>query len=90
MCPGRGFQQHGYAPFVPHVTMWSDKVVPYGYANGGMVEEEHINIPDGVLPKDDPDKVYARLQAGEMIIPKKHVSVVSRFLRKSGIKLPGM
>ena len=90
MCPGRGFQQHGYAPNIPHVTMWSDKVVPYGYANGGMVRESHENIPTEALEHGDPDKVFARLQAGEMIIPKKHVSVVSRFLRKKGIILPGM
>lgn len=90
MCPGRGFQQHGFAPYVPHVTMWSDKVVPYGFANGGMVEEEHVNIPDGVLKKNDPDKVLVRLMPGELIIPVKHVAKVGKFLRKSGIKLPGL
>lgn len=90
MCPGRGFSLHGYGPNVPHVTMWNDKVVPFGYANGGVVDESHINIPDGVLKKDDPDKVLVRLMPGELIVPKKHVAKVGKFLRKSGIKLPGL
>lgn len=90
MCPGRGFQQHGYAPIVPHVTMWSDKVVPMGYSNGGMVDESHVNIPDGVLPKNDPDKVFARLMPGELIVPVKHVPYVTKMLKKKGIRLPNM
>jgi len=86
MCPPR----YGFAPDVPHISMWSHKIAPYGYANGGLVDESHQNIPDGVLPKDDPDKVFARLQAGELIIPVKHVPYVSKMLKKKGIKLNGM
>lgn len=86
MCPPR----FGFSPNVPHVSMWNNKVMPFGYSNGGMVDESHENIPDGVLKKDDPDKVYARLQVGEMVIPKKHVYTVSQFLKKKGIILPNM
>lgn len=80
----------GFAPNVPHVTMWSQKILPYGYANGGIVDKSHENIPDGVLKKDDPDKVFARLQAGELIVPVKHVPLVSSFLKKKRIFLPNM
>jgi hypothetical protein len=79
-----------FAPNVPHVSMWNHKIAPIGYANGGMVDESHVNIPDGVLPKDDPDKVFARLMPGELIIPVKHVPLVSKMLKKKGIKLPNM
>ena len=86
MCPPR----YGFSPMVPHVSMWSDKILPMGYANGGMVDESHVNIPDGVLPKNDPDKVFARLMPGELVIPKKHVPYVAKMLKKKGIKLNGM
>lgn len=89
MCPGRGML-HGYAPTVPHVTMWSDKIMPYGFANGGVVHPAHVNIPDGVLKPSDPDRVLVRLMPGELIIPTKHVPMVGSFLRKKGIKLPGL
>jgi hypothetical protein len=99
MCPGKGMMV-GFSPNVPHVSMWSDKVIPYpmgslpvkpyGFANGGMVDESHINIPDGILKKDDPDKVLVRLMPGELIIPKKHVSMISQFLKGKGIRLSGM
>lgn len=86
MCP----PYFSLSPNVPHVTMWNDKILPYQFNNGGMVNENHQNIPDGVLKKDDPDKVFARLQAGELIVPVKHVPLVSKFLKKKGIKLPGL
>lgn len=86
MCPPR----YGYAPMVPHVTQWGNGVVPMGYANGGMVDESHINIPEEVLKKGDKDRVFARLMPGELIIPKKHVSMISQLLKERGIKLNGM
>jgi hypothetical protein len=89
MCKG-SLVSVGFAPNVPHVSMWNHKIAPIGYANGGMVDESHVNIPDGVLPKDDPDKVFARLMPGELIIPVKHVPLVSKMLKKKGIKLPNM
>ena len=81
---------NGFSPNLPHVSMWSDKVIPYGFANGGMVDESHINIPDGVLKEDDPDKVLVRLMPNELIVPVKHVKKVVTFLKSQGIRLPGM
>lgn len=82
MCPPR----YGFAPNIPHVSMWGMPV----FADGGMVDESHVNIPDGVLKKNDPDRVLVRLMPGELVVPKKHVSLVSQFLKKNGIKLSGM
>jgi len=76
----------GFVPNVPHVSMWG---MP-NFASGGMVEEEHVNIPNGILKKDDPDRVLVRLMPGELVIPKKHVGRVADMLRKKGIILPGM
>lgn len=85
MCPGKGMMG-SFSPYIPHVSMWG---MPQ-FANGGMVDESHVNIPDGILKKDDPDRVLVRLMPGELVIPKKHVSLVSQFLKKNGIKLSGM
>lgn len=82
MCPPR----YGFAPIIPHVSMWG---MP-NFADGGMVEQEHVNIPNGILKKDDPDRVLVRLMPGELVIPKKHVGRVAKMLRKKGIILPGM
>jgi hypothetical protein len=60
------------------------------FNNGGMVDESHVNIPDGILKKDDPDRVLVRLMPGELVIPKKHVSMVASMLKSKGIKLRGM
>lgn len=87
MCKG-SLESAGYAPNIPHITMWSHKIAPYGYVNGGLVDESHQNIPDGVLPKDDPDKVFARLAPNELIVPVKHVKKVVKFLKSQGIRLP--
>ena len=82
MCPPR----YGFTPNIPHVSMWGMPV----FADGGMVDESHVNIPDGILKKDDPDRVLVRLMPGELVIPKKHVSLVSSMLKSKGIKLRGM
>lgn len=82
MCPPR----YGFAPNIPHVSMWG---MPQ-FTDGGMVDEDHVNIPDGILKKNDPDRVLVRLMPGELVVPKKHVSLVSQFLKKNGIKLSGM
>lgn len=86
MCP----PYFSLSPNVPHVTMWNDKILPYPFNNGGMVNENHQNIPDGVLKKNDKDTVFARLMPGELIIPVKHVKLVSKFLKNRNINLPGM
>lgn len=81
MCPGKQFN---ILPPTEHVTL----MTPRGYANGGMVYEKDINIPMGVLPDDDPDKVLVRLQPNELIIPLPHVKKVVKFLKSQGIRLP--
>lgn len=73
-----------------HVSLWNSKVLPMGYAGGGMVEPEHVNVPADILPKDDPDHVFARLMPGELVVPVKHVKLVASFLKKKGIMLPNM
>lgn len=93
--------RYGFAPNIPHVSMWGMPV----FADGGMVDESpplgvmrlpqlvdesHVNIPDGVLKKNDPDRVLVRLMPGELVVPKKHVPLVSQFLKENGIKLSGM
>ena len=83
MCPGKPFS---ILPPTEHVTLMSSK----GYAYGGRVMPSDINIPDGVLPDDDPDKVLARLMPGELVIPLKHVKSVVSFLKSKNIKLPRM
>jgi hypothetical protein len=40
--------------------------------------------------KVKPDRVPAILQAGEIVIPKKHATRVKRMLKKANIKLPNM
>lgn len=55
-----------------------------------MVEPEHVNVPADILPKDDPDHVFARLMPGELVVPVKHVKLVASFLKKKGIMLPNM
>ena len=82
----RNAEMKSLIPTIPHVTMWG---LPQ-FDNGGMVAESHVNIPNGILKKDDPDRVLVRLMPGELVVPKKHVSLVSQFLKKNGIKLSGM
>jgi hypothetical protein len=84
MCPGKSFN---ILPPTEHVTLMK----PRGYAGGGKVLEDHVNIPPRVLARDDdPDRVLARLQPGELIIPLPHVKRVTKFLKSQGIKLPRM
>ena len=66
--------------------MWGMPV----FTDGGMVDESHVNIPDGILKKDDPDRVLVRLMPGELVIPKRHVPLVREMLRSKKIKLPGL
>lgn len=60
------------------------------FEKGGEVLPLHQNIPKEMLKQNDPDRVSARLQVGEIVIPKKHSSLVSSFLKKKGIRLPNM
>jgi hypothetical protein len=94
MC--KHYLSSGFCPNIPHVSMWGMPQFPEGeplaspYENGGMVKEEHVNIPDGILKKDDPDRVLVRLMPNELVIPVKHVKKVVKFLKSQGIKLRGM
>jgi hypothetical protein len=66
------------------------KIKPTNFRKGGMVKPKHKNIPKGALPKGDVDTAFARLQVGEIVIPKKHTKKVAKFLKEEGIKLPNM
>jgi len=82
MCP----PLYGYVPPTKHISLMS---VPYRFSNGGMVSPSQQNII-GILPPDDVDTVLARLQPGEVVIPKKHVPKIKRFLMQNKIYLPNM
>jgi hypothetical protein len=66
------------------------KVVPHNFINGAKVKKKHKNIPASLVKTGDTDMVLARVQAGELVIPRKHVKKVESFLRSKKIKLPGM
>ena len=69
----------------------SGKIIePHNFMRGGAVKTKHKNIPPSLLKHKDPDTVFARLQAGELVIPKKHVKKVVPMLKKAGIKLPNV
>ena len=65
-------------------------IKPTNFKRGGKVLQKHKNIPKGALPKGDVDTAFARLQVGELVIPKRLTNKVSSFLKQEGIKLPNM
>lgn len=65
-------------------------IAPHNFTKGGTVKTTHKNIPKKLLKNKDQDQVLARLQAGEIVIPKKHVKKVVPLLKKAGIKLPNV
>lgn len=67
-----------------------NKIKPTSFKKGGLVKPKHKNIPSSALPKGDVDTAFARLQVGELVIPKKHTKAVSKFLKENKIKLPNM
>lgn len=66
------------------------KVIPHNFVNGAKVKKHHKNIPASLVKTGDTDMVLARVQAGELVINKKNVPKVEKFLRSKGIILPGM
>lgn len=66
------------------------KIVPHNFIHGAKVKKKHKNIPAALVKTGDTDMVLARVQAGELVIPRKHVKKVESFLKKNKIKLPGM
>tara|TARA_R110000868_G_scaffold409357_1_gene694687 strand:+ start:607 stop:861 length:255 start_codon:yes stop_codon:yes gene_type:complete len=84
MCPGK--VMFSLVPATEHITLMKPKAMAYG----GMVLPSDINIPDGVVAEDDPDRVLTRLMPGELVIPLPHVKRVRKFLKSQNIKLPRM
>ena len=66
------------------------QVAPHNFVNGAKVKKHHKNIPASLVRTGDTDMVLARVQAGELVIPRKHVKKVETFLKAKKIKLPGM
>ena len=62
----------------------------HNFVSGGKVKKTQINIPSPFLKPRDPDRVLVRVMPGELIVPKKHVSKVEKFLKSKKIKLRGM
>jgi hypothetical protein len=60
------------------------------YGTGGRVPKAAINIPQKYLKENDPDQVFARVQAGEIIIPVKYADKIRKFLQKEKINLPNL
>ena len=83
MCP----PLYGYVPPTRHIRLMGS---PYTFANGGIVSSGQQSIPKEALPYGDVDTVPARLQVGELVIPRKHVPIVKRFLVENSIFLPNM
>ena len=84
MCPGRVL--FSMAPPTEHITLLKPKAMAYG----GMVMPEDVNIPVRAIAPDDPDRVLVRLQPNELVIPVKHVKLVTKFLKDKKIILPRM
>lgn len=72
------------------VTKGEKKIIPHNFINGAKVQKRHKNIPASLVKTGDTDMVLVRVQAGELVIPRKHVKKVETFLRSKKIKLPGM
>ncbi len=66
------------------------RIVPKNLVNGGKLHKKDKNIPASLVKTGDTDMVLARVQAGELVIPRKHVKKVETFLKSKKIKLPGM
>jgi hypothetical protein len=62
------------------------------FEKGGLLETTHRGRPPRFttikIPTSGVDQIPALLQQGELVVPKKHVSKVVKFLRKNKINLP--
>ena len=63
---------------------------PHDFQAGGSVLNRDQNISKRLLPKGDVDVVLARVQPGEIVIPKKYTRKVTKFLKHEKINLPNM
>lgn len=63
------------------------------YNKGGFIETTHIGRPKKyvhlTMKTEGVDQVAAILMQGELVVPKKHVKLVVKFLKKNNIHLPG-
>lgn len=66
------------------------RIAPHDFTKGGKLKKKHKNIPASLIKTGDHDLILGRLAAGELVIPRKHVSKVEAFLKSKKIKLPGM
>lgn len=66
------------------------RIKPHNFIKGAKVSKRHKNIPASLVKTGDTDMVLARVQAGELVINRKNVPKVEKFLRSQGIILPGM
>ena len=68
------------------------KIPTNPYENGGLIETSHRGRPPTFttmrIKTSGVDQIPALLQQGELVIPKKHVSKVIKFLRYKKINLP--
>jgi hypothetical protein len=75
------------------IQKFLDKRKPIAFYEGGRVPTVLGRPPKEVwmkVPTKGVDQVPALLQGGEVVIPKKDVPIVSRFLRREHIRLPNM
>jgi hypothetical protein len=70
------------------ISEYGNKPIRMQY--GGIVPNMLGFPPIQGKPKDYGDTQPAILEVGELIIPVPHVPKVASFLKKKGIKLPGM
>ena len=66
------------------------KIQPKNLIKGGKLHKKDKNIPASLVKTGDTDQILARVQAGELVIPRKHVKKVESFLKSKNIRLPGM
>ena len=62
------------------------------YNKGGFIETIHIGRPKKYVhlrvKTQGVDQVPALLQQGELVIPKKHTTMVIKYLKSKKIRLP--
>ena len=60
------------------------------YLKGGKIKKTKSVIPSKYLKPYDRDRVLIRAMPGEVIIPKKYVKKITKYLKDEKIKLPNM
>ena len=65
-------------------------IEPVNMIKGLNVTKNMENIPFKWLGNNHADRVLAKVQAGELVIPKKYVLPVEKYLKSKNIHLSGM